>query len=438
MNEFIYPKREIGISHYPMPHSLFNNDSSMVIEHLNKSSSSKGILLYVHIPFCIQICNFCPYNKRMINDYEIEVYLSSLFFEIESYKNTQHICNNDVKAIYIGGGTPSVLSLEQIKLLFSKISSSFKISDDAEITMEGNAHSFNLDKLRLLKSLGVNRISLGVQSFNQKYCDLLEVSHSTNETKEIISIAQNLGFKVSVVLMFNLPGQTLDEFKYDLYECIKMNIKHITLYPLILIPHTKLYHLYFKNEESNKRLKKELRMFISATNILQEYNYKQDTTYDFYKEDNIHIYARKHFVERIELLGVGTGSFGELCNTTYINTGNFSEYLKLTQSKQLPILLRDKISVKERIEAILIMGLRHLEVDIKRFEEFNVDPFKQFNNQLQRLSQSNLLEFSGNKIRLTSRGKIWGNNICKEFYSEEYKKKLPAWERMETLSNHLK
>ena len=84
------------------------------------------------------------------------------------------------------------------------------------------------------------------------------------------------------------------------------------------------------------------------------------------------------------------------------------------------------------------MGLRHLEVDIKRFEEFNVDPFKQFNNQLQRLSQSNLLEFSGNKIRLTSRGKIWGNNICKEFYSEEYKKKLPAWERMETLSNHLK
>jgi oxygen-independent coproporphyrinogen-3 oxidase len=437
--ELLYPRREIGVSHYPMASSPISNSdlSSLNFLETNEISNKKGMLLYFHIPFCDKICSFCPYNKIKFDESKVDKYLNALLKEMGWYKSKNYISKSKIDAIYFGGGTPSILTSEQLIDLLNQIKEGFDLSPEVEITIEGNPHKFTEDKLFKLFDKGVNRISLGIQTFSDEIGQLIEIPHTSDEAITVISKIKTIGFpNLSIDLMYNLPAQTMESWKKDLEKAISLKIDHITLFPLVVVPETKLFQRIKSGELSIGNLREELEMFQFASEFLTSNGYHQESTYDFALPNKSNNYGEKHFKDRYDLLGLGMGSFGEINNYCYINNGRFDDYIISVENNQLPILLQNFVSEEDKIYSILAMGLRTLEVNLSKFDHFNINPFSLFPNQLMKLTENNLIEISNGKIKLTDKGKLWGNNICKEFYSEEYKKSLPAWQRMEELARN--
>lgn len=437
--ELVYSKRTIGVAHYPMASTFLESKNITELNFLNSfchDTDSNAMLLYCHIPFCSSICSFCPYNKIQFQADKITKYLAALLVEIDLYSKTKYIASKNIEAIYFGGGTPSVLNILQLENLIKTIKAKFNLTNDVEITVEGNAASFSTEKLIKLRELGVDRISLGVQTFNKEICKILEVPHSPIMTTEVIRKARQIGFRnIAIDLMYNLPKQTTKIWQEDLMRAVSLKIDNITLFPLVVVPTTKLWQQVKKSELIVRDIHNELSMFDYAIDFLQNNGYLQVSTYDFVHGNNVHNYAEKHFKYGYELLGMGVSAFGEINNTTYINVGEVDKYINLIKSGKLPIHMKDKVAEKEKIHALMAMGLRYLEVDFNKFESIQRKTILQkFDLLFNTLQTKNLINISDGKISLTRKGKLWGNNICKEFYSDEYKKTLPAWERVEALA----
>ncbi len=437
--ELLYPKREIGVSHYPMPSSQVLSMDLKCLSFLEtgRNIDEKGLLLYLHIPFCGKICSFCPYNKIKFDESKVERYLNALLKEMEWYSSKEYISESKIEAVYFGGGTPNILSGDQLIYLLDMIKDSFNLSRDAEITIEGNPHNFDDDKLLKLYNAGVKRISLGIQTFDDEIGKLIEIPHTSEEAVSVISKIKRIGFpNLSIDLMYNLPAQTMESWINDLETAASLKVEHITLFHLVTVPETKLFNRIRNGELHTGGLREELEMFQSAVDILVSKGYNQETTYDFALPNKSNLYGEKHFKERYDLLGLGMGAFGEINSHCYINNGKFDEYVSAVENNKLPVLMHNTVSDEDKMYSIIAMGLRTLEVNLAEFGRYNENPFGLFQNQLQKLAEKDLIEITGGKIRLTGKGKLWGNNICKEFFSEEYKKLLPAWQRMEEMARN--
>ena len=203
--------------------------------------------VYIHIPFCQSICSYCSFTKFFYNEKQVDLYLDSLKKEVqEKYKG------EIIKTIYIGGGTPSALSLKQLDTLLSMIDS-FVGDDTLEYTIEVNPESATLDKLECMYTHGVNRISAGVQTFNNDLLKKIERYHTSDIAKEVIRNAKAIGFKhISIDLMYGLPGQTLEDVKEDLHIALLLPINHLSYYSLILEEHTRLYDNYEPLDEETE------------------------------------------------------------------------------------------------------------------------------------------------------------------------------------------
>ena len=189
--------------------------------------------VYIHIPFCKSICSYCDFCKFYYNSTWVDNYLSSLEKEIKSnYKG------EIVDTIYIGGGTPTVLNLNQLEKLLN-LTNLFN-KEIIEFTVETNV-DLSLDKIKLLKKYGVNRISIGVQTVNNKYLKFLNRNHTKEEVINLINSLKQYNFNINVDLIYAIPNQTLEELKKDLDFILSLDINHISTYSLIIEPHTKLY-----------------------------------------------------------------------------------------------------------------------------------------------------------------------------------------------------
>ena len=189
--------------------------------------------VYIHIPFCESICSYCDFCKFLKNDEWINKYLIALEKEIKSkYKG------EEIETLYIGGGTPSCLNIEQLSKLF-KIIKIFNKSKNIEFTFECNIENITEEKLKLLYENGINRLSIGIQTFKEKYLSFLNRNHTKDNIVEKINLAKKIGFKnINIDLIYALPGQTLEELNKDIDEFIALDIPHISTYSLIIEEHT--------------------------------------------------------------------------------------------------------------------------------------------------------------------------------------------------------
>ena len=192
--------------------------------------------VYIHIPFCDTICSYCDFCKYLKNDEWVDKYLVALEKEISlRYKG------DEIETIYIGGGTPSSLNLEQLDKLFNILKIINK-KESIEFTFECNIENINKDKLKLLYDNGVNRLSIGIQTFNKDLLKYLNRNHTETEVFDKINLAKKIGFKnINIDLIYAIPGQTLSELNKDIDKFLKLDITHISTYSLIIEPHTLLY-----------------------------------------------------------------------------------------------------------------------------------------------------------------------------------------------------
>ena len=338
------------------------------MENLQEIKKDKSV--YIHIPFCDSICSYCDFCKFLKNDTWIEKYLNELEKEIK-LKYKKEIINT----IYIGGGTPSCLNNNQLNKLFNIIDI-FNISDSVEFTFECNIENITEEKLKILYENGVNRLSIGVQTFNNKYLKFLNRNHNEEMIKEKINIAKSIGFNnINIDLIYALKDENIEDLKYDLEKFLQLDITHISTYSLIIEPHTLLYI----TEEENIDEELDYEMYNTIINTLEKNGYKHYEVSNFSKEG----YESKHnltYWNNNEYYGFGMGASGYINDVRYDNTRSINEYLKGNYIKE-----EHKLDIEEIIENEFILGLR--KIDGINKEDFN----KKFNMDIKSIDTVNKL-----------------------------------------------
>ncbi len=359
--------------------------------------------VYIHIPFCKTICSYCDFPKFFYQKDWVDIYFGALEKEIEQYYKFEK-----VKTIYIGGGTPSSLDLEELNRLF-KIIQVFDLSECEEFTFECNIESITEEKAEFLKNHGVNRISIGVETVHEKFLTFLNRHHKLEEVEEKIEMLKRIGlFNINIDLIYALPNETLEEVEKDVKEFIKLDIPHISTYSLMIEPHTMLY---VKNVEP---IEEELdyQMYQKIEALLSDYHHYEVS--NFSKKG----YESKHnltYWNNLEYYGFGLGAAGYIEGKRYENTRNLHQYLSGNYREEI-----HKLSMNEKIENELILGFRKLDgISLTHFEKNYHKTLEQYPVIQQLLKEGKLIKEDGN-IKINRQFIYVSNQILCQLIGEQY------------------
>lgn len=359
--------------------------------------------VYIHIPFCSNICSYCDFTKIYYNKKYINKYLDSLEKEINKYYK-----NEIVKTIYIGGGTPTSLDIDELNKLF-KIIKVFKLDENVEFTIECNIENLTIEKLDLFKKNNVNRISIGIQTFNFKYLKLLNRNHNLEDVKKIINYAKKINFtNINIDLMYGFNGQTIKELDEDLNLFLSLNINHISTYSLMIEPHTKLYIENYKNIDEEL----DYQMYEYICKKLKENDFIHYEVSNFAKKGYESLHNLTYW-NNLEYYGFGLGASGFINKVRYTNTSNMNKYLLGNYIKE-----KEVITKKLDMEYEMILGLRKLKgVNILDFtKKFNIDLVKYFN--IEKLIEENKLIIKDNYIYINPKYIYIENEFLISFIGE--------------------
>ena len=307
--------------------------------------------VYIHIPFCNNICAYCDFCKQFYNEELVNKYLNELEIEIKNnYKNEL------IKTIYIGGGTPSSLNINQLKKLFNIIKI-FKVTNDLELTIECNP-DVNKEKLDLFKINKVNRISIGIETINEKYYKLLNRYNNKKNIIDKINYIKSIGIdNINVDLMYALPNESIEDLDNDIKFIKSLNVPHISTYSLIIEEHTKLYIDKTKYIEDDI----DSNMYDYIIKSLNDYNHYEISNFskeNYESKHNLTYWNNEHYY------GFGVGASGYIDNIRYDNTRSITNYLNKNYRINEEILNNNDI-----IEYELILGLRKLKgININKFK----------------------------------------------------------------------
>lgn len=359
--------------------------------------------IYIHIPFCSTICSYCDFCKVFYNSKLVDDYLCALRNEVLLYYNGEK-----VDTIYIGGGTPSCLSLEQLKVLFSIIGI-FNLSDDCEFTFECNIESIDYDKLMFLYKNGVNRLSIGVQTFNEKFLSFLNRNHTVAEVVDKINMAKRIGFNnINIDLIYAIPGETLDDLNYDIDMFLSLGINHISTYSLILEEHTKLYvdGVSSIDEEMDRNMYELICDRLSSSGF-KHYEISNFCLNGCESRHNLVYWNNNHYY------GFGCGASGYIDNIRYDNTRSLNKYIDGIYRLNEDVLDRNII-----IENEFILGLR--KINGINIYDFNKKYGNIFNSVVNKLILEGKLINDGNNIFINPRYIYVSNSILVDFIGEKY------------------
>ena len=352
---------------------------------------------YIHIPFCNTICSYCDFCKFLKDKTWVKDYLISLESEIKmSYKG--EILNT----LYVGGGTPSCLNKEELTKLFNIISN-FKLNKTYEFTFECNIENITEELLIFLKDNRVNRISIGVETFNDKYLKFLNRHHTKDSAIKTINLVKKYFDNINVDLIYAIPEETLEELESDIDILLSLDIPHISTYSLIIEEHTKLYIDKTKNIDDSL----DCDMYNLVINKLSSYNHYEIS--NFAKVG----YESKHnltYWNNNEYYGFGCGASGYIDNIRYDNTRSITDYIR-----GIYVLDSHKLDKEEEISNEFILGLRKIQgINKNTFKsKYNID-IKSIAIVNKLLSENKLIEDEDN-IYINPKNIYTSNYILEEF-----------------------
>lgn len=365
----------------------------------------KPLELYLHIPFCVQKCKYCDFLSAPASMQERQDYVGSLCQKIRSYRELAKAYH--VISIFIGGGTPSLLESSQMTDIVKALQETFSLDGDMEFTVEANPGTLTMEKLHTYRSLGVNRLSLGLQSAKDEELKCLGRIHSFADFLESYQMARRAGFaNINVDLMSGIPGQTLPGWEETLRKTAELGPEHISAYGLIIEEGTPFYEMYGEDGKDRAQHEGELPdeeterlMYHRTREILEEYGFTRYEISNYAKPG----FACRHnlgYWERNEYLGIGTGAASLIGNQRWNEGGE-----KIT------------LSGKDQMEEYMFLGLRKMEgVSKAEFSRiFGCEIEAVYGDVIPKMCEKNLLEISGDFIRLTDFGIDVSNYVMSEF-----------------------
>lgn len=371
----------------------------------------KKIGLYIHIPFCMDKCFYCDFATMPYQDKRIPEYFDLLEKEISMYRDLGE--EFIIDSIYIGGGTPTYVDGIYIERILGEIKDIFKIDENAEITIEGNPKTIDKNKVQIYKSIGINRISLGVQSFNDNLVKKLGRYHTLNDVIEDINLLREYDFNnINLDLMFSIPDQSIEDIKYDIEIIKKIKPEHISWYSLIIEENTKFNRLYKQGliKPMDDDLEQEVYLYIIDELKKIGLNHYEISNFAVKNHESYH---NKKYWNCDNYLGLGLSAAGYIGDLRYVNHSNWKKYRENIIEGKLPIISKEILTKEDKIFEYIIMRLRLREgLNLSYIQKtYNYDFYNKNLDLIDSYIKNNLMEVSDGVLKFTSEGFYISNNF---------------------------
>jgi len=378
---------------------------------LNNLLKLPPLSLYIHYPWCLKKCPYCDFNSH---DSEVqEGYINALLRDLD--EDLQYVQERKINSIFIGGGTPSLMSVKDVTDLFVGLNDRLEFSPNIEITLEANPGTFEVERFAEYRNVGINRLSIGVQSFNDEHLKFLGRIHSGKEAQNAILKAQSVGFNnINIDLMYGLKAQSIEQCISDITRAISLNPSHISFYQLTLEPNT----LFFKFPPRLPGDEVIWEMGENGSRLLNQSGFHQYEVSAYSKSPSVH---NLNYWEFGDYIGVGAGAHGKI---TKINSSEIVRTLKVKSPKDYLVSVNknkqnSRINLVENLAfEFMLNSLRLIDgFDLKLFESRTGQSIELLKSQMKRAKKLGLLDAENNRIKPTSRGLSFLNDLQEIFLS---------------------
>ena len=376
----------------------------------------KELELYLHIPFCVSKCKYCDFLSAPSGEEQRQIYVERLCRRIRYWSDVIHNYGYEIVSIFVGGGTPSILTEAQITQVFEAVHESFPIREDAEITLEMNPGTDVKDKLPVYRELGINRLSMGLQSADNEELKCLGRIHTYEDFRQVYQWAREAGFtNINVDLMSAIPGQTLESYEDTLRKVADLEPEHISAYSLIIEEGTPFYERYGEGRHAEELPDEDIerQMYVRTGEILEDYGYHRYEISNYAKDG----YECRHnlgYWDRKEYLGLGAGASSLMDHIRWKEPDHIgpSTGMVLEEREDFTRLRR-----KDEMEEFMFLGLRKIngvsEYDF--YKSFRVSMDEIYKESIENLIKEGLLVREEDRIRLTDRGIDLSNYALSQF-----------------------
>ena len=378
------------------------------MNHPFKTASS----VYIHIPFCATKCYYCAFNTYTFHKEQAKAYLTALRTEIALYASE----TEPLQTVFIGGGTPSILSANALAQLFTDIQQHFQITPDAEITVECNPGTVDTEKLSMMRDYGVNRLSFGLQAMQDETLKQLGRIHTVTEFLESYQLARESGFEnINIDLIFALPDQKMEAWHHTLNEVISLDPAHISAYNLVMEENTPFYEWWQAGELHLPPEDTETDMFQYTIKTLTAHGYTHYEICNFARPDH---YAKHNLVywNNQPCIGLGAGACGYVNGVRYTNTRGIAPYINKLSKRNKPIADTEHLTGNAEKAETLMLALRKREgISLEDYQNrFGEEIEAAFGDILKKWIDLQLLERTPTHLRLTRRGLFLANEVFVE------------------------
>ncbi|WP_188206209.1 radical SAM family heme chaperone HemW [Alkalibacillus aidingensis] len=386
--------------------------------------------VYIHIPFCHEICHYCDFAKMYYHEAIADQYLESLNQEMGMYVENKPIA---VRTVYIGGGTPTSLNPKQLERLLETISTYINIDQVEEFTIEANPGEFVEDHVKVMKAYGINRVSLGVQVLDNDYLKQLNRHHTVEDVNQSVKLLQEYDLtNISMDFIYSLPGQTLDHFKNTLKQAIAYGLPHYSSYALQIEPKTVFYMRYQKGQLHKPVEEVEAKMFTTLIDVMEEnglshYEISNFAKPGFESQHNLTYWAN------VPYYAFGAGAHGYLDGYRYVNLRPVNHYNDRVIKGEKPILHQEQVTLKEKVEEELFLGLRRRSgVSNCHFQEkFGFSMYEIYQDTIDYLLKKDWVYVKEDTVAMTRNGMMFGNEVFSEFLIDDH-----IWESKLSIDSH--
>ena len=415
---------------YPLIHGPDTFNPENIFKHASASIVSNDLVVYIHLPACLFRCPMCPFYVEVIHSRdEIAGYADNVIREFSFYEQSGILEQYNLKAIYFGGGTASLFRSEDIRDICKAVTDALHCSmDSVEITVEGHPITVDYDYLSAIREYGVNRVSFGIQSFDDDTLKKLGLRQTVEKNKSVLNDSMKLGFRtVSADMLYRTPGQTINGCVDQLNQFLDTGIQSLSAYSLELSVREGELQKHQPNEEVDRQ------MFYAINETLERAGWFHTAQPDYSKIENV---SKETVVTwrapQGQILGLGAGACSTINANIYFNVHNIEEYANVLEAGCLPILTGQKFTLDDAMSRYLVLGTRCFIIPRQDFKHhFGVDIIDRYAEEIEYLVQKGLIEIYPDHLQITKQGKYYVDNISKCFYSHDNKGHLQPWgERM--------
>jgi oxygen-independent coproporphyrinogen III oxidase len=371
--------------------------------------------IYLHIPFCKQACHYCDFHFSTNIDTK-EALIKALVKEIELQK--AYLDGEIVETIYFGGGTPSLLDVSELALVMNSLYYHFNIAQNAEITLEANPDDIGKEKLLLLKSLNINRLSVGIQTFNANFLKWMNRAHNAQQAIEVLDLCFDAGFEnISIDLIYGLPAENHSIWENDLDTVLKYKIPHISAYNLTIEPQT-AFGKWQKNgkliEASNEFAAVQMQILMDRLVANDFIHYE---TSNFAKEGHFSKHNTAYWLDK-NYVGIGPSAHSYNGTSRQFNVSNNGKYIQAVEQNKLPFEI-EILTDKDKANELIMTGLRAIwGLDLEKIDQLQSLKKEKFEIGIAKYIDVELAMKEGNYLKLTPKGKFYADKIASELFFE--------------------